>query len=32
LNVSKSSDPEVLNNIHVANVRDQDFTSPAIGN
>jgi len=28
LNVSKSSDPERLNNICVANVSDQDFISP----
>ena len=32
LNVSKSSDPERLNNICVANVSNQDFTSPVIGN
>ena len=32
LNVSKSSDPESLNNICVANVSDQDFISPAIDN
>jgi len=30
LNVSKSSDPESLNNICVANVSEQDFISPAI--
>jgi len=30
LNVSKSSDPEGLNNICVAKVSDQDFGSPAI--
>jgi len=28
MNVSKSSDPEHLNNICVANVSDQDFISP----
>jgi len=28
LNVSKSSDPEGLNNICVANVNDQEFISP----
>ena len=28
LNVLKSSDPESLNNICVANVSDQDFISP----
>jgi len=28
VNVSKSSDPERLNNICVANVCDQDFISP----
>ena len=32
LNVSKSSDPERLNNICVANVSDQDFISPVIDN
>ena len=32
LNVSKSSVPERLNNICVANVSDQDFISPVIGN
>jgi len=32
VNVSKSSDPESLNNICVANVSDQDFISPAIDN
>ena len=32
LNVSKSSDPERLNNICVANVSDQDFTCPVIDN
>jgi len=32
LNVSKSSDPEGLNNICVAIVIDQDFISPAIDN
>ena len=32
LNVSKSSDPECLNNICVANVSDQDFISPVIDN
>jgi len=30
LNVSKSSDPEGLNNICVANFSDQDFISPVI--
>jgi len=30
--VSKSSDPERLNNICVANVIDQDFNSPMIDN
>jgi len=30
LNVSKSSDPERLNNICVANISDQGFISPAI--
>jgi hypothetical protein len=30
LNVSKSSDPEGLNNICVANVSDQDFISPLL--
>jgi len=30
LNVSKSSDPERLNNICVANVSNQDFVSPVI--
>jgi len=32
LDVSKSSDPERLNNICVANVSDQDFISPVIDN
>jgi len=32
LNVSKSSDPERLNNICVVNVSDQDFISPVIDN
>jgi hypothetical protein len=32
LNVSKSSDPERLNNICVANVSDQDFISPVTDN
>ena len=32
LNVSKSSDPERLNNICAANVSDQDFISPVIDN
>jgi len=32
LNVSKSSDPERLNNICVAKISDQDFISPVIGN
>ena len=32
LNVSKSSDPERLNNICVANVSDQDFISLMIDN
>jgi len=32
LNVSKSSDPERLNSICVANVSDQDLISPAIEN
>jgi len=32
VNVSKSSDPERLNNIFVANVSDQDFVSPGIDN
>jgi len=32
LNVSKSSDPERLNIIRVANVSDKDFISPAIDN
>jgi len=32
LNVSKSSDPERLNNTCVANVSDQDFISPVIDN
>jgi len=32
LNVSKSSDPERLNNICVANVSDKDFISSAIDN
>ena len=32
LNVSKSSYPERLNNIRVANVSDQDFISPVINN
>jgi len=30
VNVSKSSDPERVNNICVANVSDQDFISPGI--
>jgi len=30
MSVSKTSDPESLNNICVANVSDQDFISPAI--
>ena len=30
MNVSKSSDPERLNNICVANISDQDFISPVI--
>jgi len=29
--VSKTSDPDRLNNIRVANVSDQDFISPATG-
>ena len=32
LNVSKSSDPERLNNICVANVSDQDIISPVTDN
>jgi len=32
VSVSKSSDPEHLNNIRVANVSDQDFVSPVIDN
>jgi hypothetical protein len=32
LDVSKSSDPEHLNNIYVAKVSDQDFISPVIDN
>jgi hypothetical protein len=32
LNVSKSSDPERLHNICVANVSDQDFISPVTDN
>ena len=32
LNVSKSSDPERLNNICVATVSEQDFISPVIDN
>jgi len=32
VNVSKSSDPERLNNICVANVSDQDLISPVIDN
>jgi len=32
LNVSKSSVPERLNNICVANISDQDFISPVIDN
>jgi len=32
LNLSKSLDPERLNNISVANVIDQDFISPLIDN
>jgi hypothetical protein len=32
LNVPKSSDPECLNNICVANVSDQDFVSPVNDN
>jgi len=31
LNVSKSSDPESLNNICVENVSEKDLISPAIG-
>jgi len=31
LNVSKTSDPEPLSNIYVANVSDKDFISP-VGN
>jgi len=30
VNVSKSSDPERLNNICVANFNDKDFISPVI--
>jgi len=30
VNVSKSSDPERVNNFCVANVSDQDFISPGI--
>jgi len=30
--MSKSSDPERLNNMCVANVSDQDFISPVIDN
>jgi len=30
--LSKSSDPERLNNISVANVSDKDFISPVIDN
>jgi len=30
--MSKSSDPERLNDIYVANVSDQDFISPMIDN
>ena len=32
LNVSKSSDPERVNNICVANVSDQNFISPVTDN
>ena len=32
MNVSKSSDPERLNNICVANVSDKDFISTVINN
>jgi len=32
MNVSKSSDPERLSDICVANVSDQDFVSPVIDN
>jgi len=32
MNVSKSSDPERLNNICAANVSDQDFISPVTDN
>jgi len=32
LNVSKSSDPERLNNICVANVSEKNFVSPVIYN
>jgi len=32
LNVSKSSDPESLNNIRVATVSDQDFIGPVTDN
>jgi len=32
MNLSKSSDPERLNNSCVANVNDQDFISPVIDN
>jgi len=32
LSVSKSSDPERLNNIRVANVSDKNFISPVIDN
>jgi len=32
LNVSKSSDPELLNNMCVANVSDQGFIRPGIDN
>jgi len=32
MNVSKSSDPERLNSICVANVSDQDFICPVIDN
>jgi len=32
LNVSKSSDPERLNNISVASVSEQDFISAVIDN
>ena len=30
MNVSKSSDPESLNTICIANVSDQDFISPGL--